>query len=245
MPDSGRPIAEIFSQYFQVDLAKDADSLDKVQFIRYRVYCEEFGYESNEQCPGQRERDEYDDSSVHCLITHRPSGTPAACVRMVPTPSDKPQSALPFEKHCGESLNYDLISQMRLNRERICEVSRLAVDRSFRRRPGEHSTRLGNTAQYAVTAEERRSFPFIATAAYLAATSLTRRLDRPNVFAMMEPFLPRLLRRGGIHFTRVGTDTDYHGTRAAYFTQTERVLDEMPDEIRDLYLVIEDQLFAE
>ena len=240
---SEKPIAALFSEYFRVDLAKDVCLLDQVQYIRYRVYCEEFGYESAEHCPGQREKDEYDEKSVHCLITHRLSGIPAACVRMVPTPREHPESALPFEKHCSDSLDRRAIAELALDRQHVCEVSRLAVDRNFRRRPGEHSTRLGNTSQFGLTADERRTFPFIATAAYLAATALTRQLDRQNVFAMMEPFLPRLLRRGGIFFHRVGADTDYHGTRAAYFTQTRDVLDTMPEEIRDLYLVIEKQLF--
>ena len=70
---------------------------------------------------------------------------------------------------------------------------------------------------------------------FLAATALTDLMERNNAFAMMEPFLPRMLARSGINFTRVGKDVDYHGLRAPYFTTTQSAVDNMVFELRELY----------
>ena len=71
--------------------------------------------------------------------------------------------------------------------------------------------------------------------AFLAATALTELAGRTNVFAMMEPFLPRLLERSGIRFQRAGADTDYHGIRAPYFVRTQDAVANMRPELTELY----------
>jgi len=77
-----------------------------------------------------------------------------------------------------------------------------------------------------------------AVAAFLAATALTHLSGRTNVFAMMEPFLPRLLAKSGICFERAGEDTDYHGIRAPYFIRTQSALQSMRPELEMLYNAI-------
>jgi N-acyl amino acid synthase of PEP-CTERM/exosortase system len=244
MAEPKHSIAENFERFFRVDIADTAELLDKVQYVRYRVYCEEFGFEPVESCPGQREKDAYDGQSIHCLITHLPSGDPAGCVRMVPTPDNAPKAQLPFEKFCGDSLDTALLEEMALDRTTICEISRLAVDRNFRRRSGEHETRFGSPTHLGFSEEEKRTLPFIAVSAYLAATAITHHTGRTNVFAMMEPFLPRLLNRAGIKFTRVGQDIDYHGLRAPYFIKTQSALNGMNNELKQLYEAIARQLYV-
>jgi len=237
-------IAENFSTFFRVAIATEPQVLDAVHQVRYRVYCEEFGFEPIERCPDERERDAFDTQSTHCLITHVPSGSPAGCVRMVPTPMGRPDLPLPFERNCGDSVDRVLLDRLGLDRATICEISRLAVDRNFRRRSGEHQTRFGNPTHLNFSEDEKRTLPFIAVSAYLAATAITAHTGRTNVFAMMEPFLPRLLSRTGIHFARVGEDTDYHGLRAPYFIRTQSALDGMSRELKELYAVVERQLYG-
>jgi N-acyl amino acid synthase of PEP-CTERM/exosortase system len=237
-------IAEIFDRYFSVEIASTPEALDAVHYVRYRVYCEEFGFEPRERCPGDREIDDFDAQSTHCLVRHLPSELPAGCVRMVPTLPGQLDLPLPFEKHCAASLDQELLGRLNLDRSRICEISRLAVDREFRRRSGENQTRFGNPQILGFTDEEKRTLPFVAIAAYLAATAITEHSGHVNVFAMMEPFLPRLLNRAGIRFARAGRDIDYHGLRAPYFIETQVALQEMNDELKDLYTVVARQLYG-
>ncbi len=228
-----------FQKYFRVEYASSVNQRNAAYHIRYRVYCEEFGYEPKAMFPDQLEHDEYDDDAFHCLITHR-SDMPAGCVRLVPA-TDKPGS-LPFEKYCGESIDQGIVDSLGLQRSSMCEISRLAVDGAFRRRSGEALTRFGEIEAMDCSQQEKRTFSLIAVAAFLSATALTEITRHTDVFAMMEPFLPRLLKRSGIFFQRVGKDVDYHGIRAPYFIRTQEAVESMRPDLRGLYEVIHAQI---
>ncbi len=225
-------LAENFLRYFEVHLANSQAQKRDVYRIRYRVYCEEFGYEPADRFPDGYETDEYDDHSLSCLITHKSSGIPAGCVRLVPALDHEP---LPLEKYCKAALDQDFIRGLGVERSTLCEISRLAVDGAFRRRAGEAATRFGEVEALGCSLHERRTFSIIAVAAFLASTALTEVSGRTNVLAMMEPFLPRLLKRSGIVFRRAGQDIEYHGTRAPFFITTQAALENMRPDLRELY----------
>jgi N-acyl amino acid synthase of PEP-CTERM/exosortase system len=228
-------LAESFSRYFSVVLADTAAQKELVYGIRYRVYCEEFRYEAIEHFPEQREVDDYDQFSRHCLIIHRKTGMPAGCVRLVPALDDRSLAPLPFERYCSESLDQSLIDSMMLDRQTVCEISRLAVDGAFRRRTGEALTRFGEINGFQFSPQEQRTFSSIAVACFFAAAVLGEADNRTNGFAMMEPFLPRMMHRSGIDFQRVGKDIDYHGIRAPYFVTSQAILANMHPELKELY----------
>ncbi len=235
------PLAENFMKYFRVDFAGSDAQKKQVYRIRYNVYCKEFGYESIEEFPEQLEYDVYDEYSFHCLITHKNTGIAAGCVRLVPAISDIVDDRLPFERYCSDSLDSQRIQRLDLKRQNVCEISRLAVDGAFRKRPGELLTRFGEVTTQ-ISQQEQRTFMMIAIAAFLASTALTELTARTRVFAMMEPFLPRLLKRSGIIFHKVGKDIDYHGIRAPYFIKTQSALDNMRPELLELYQWIKQEI---
>ena len=235
-------LTERFQQYFDVEFAGSREQKSAVYGIRYRVYCEDFGFEPAEDFPERQEHDEFDGQSLHCLVTHRRSGKPAGCVRVVSTVGRRGDTILPFEKHCPGSVKPEFYRTMGLQRDSLCEVSRLAVDRTFRRRGGEQFGRLGQGHAMDCSLQEKRTFSLIAVAGFLAATALSDITGRTNVFALMEPFLPRLLHRTGLNFKRAGEDMDYHGLRAPYFIKTEWAVDNMRDDLRGLYNTIYQQM---
>jgi len=207
------------------------------------VYCDEFGYESIDKFPNEEEKDEFDSFSLHCLIMHKSSGLPAGCVRLVPAIDNQNKAVLlPLEVHCDDSLDHEYIDSLNLDRQTVCEISRLAIDCLFRRRTGEELTRFGEVSGLDCTKQEQRTFSLIAIAAFLAATALTDISHKTNVFAMMEPFLPRMMKRSGIHFIKSGTDMDYKGIRAPYFIQTQSALENMSDDLKELYIWIYKQI---
>lgn len=234
MGDDKASLAEKFLEYFQVELASSAVDKSAVYQLRYRVYCEEFRYEASDSFPDRAESDEYDDYSLHCLIRHKSSGRAAGCVRLVPA---EPSAAepLPFEKYCSQSIDGSFIDKVNPERKNMCEISRLAVDGAFRRRSGEAATRFGEVGALDCSAAEKRSFSLIAIAGFLASTALTDLSGRNDVFAMMEPFLPRLMKRSGIVFQVAGSTIQYHGERALYYIKTQSALDNMAPELRELY----------
>jgi hypothetical protein len=47
----------------------------------------------------------YDDHSLHCLITHISSGMPTGCVYLIPATGDENCGILPFVTACSVSLD--------------------------------------------------------------------------------------------------------------------------------------------
>ncbi|NIB43155.1 PEP-CTERM/exosortase system-associated acyltransferase [Pseudomaricurvus alkylphenolicus] len=226
-------IAENYIKYFDITIAQSEEELKEVYGIRYRVYAEEFGFERPEEFPDKIERDEFDDGSVHSLITHKPTGKPAGCVRMVPTRDTKDKDPLPLEKYCDHCLDHDYLRSLEMPRQTMCEISRLAVDGEFRKRPGESMSRVGAVDD--ASEEEYRTFPLIAVSAFLAAIAMSNAAGRGNMLMMTEPFLPKLMSRSGIIVERAGQDMDYHGIRAPYYLCGERAAQGIKSNIQDLY----------
>lgn len=229
-----KSFAEAFLTYFDVSYATNQAQILEAGRIRYRVYCEEFAYECADEFPDGIEQDEFDADSLHCLVTHKATGLPAGCVRLV-KPPENCTSLMPFEKHCSGTLDESFFSSHALPRNTICEISRLAVDSKFRRRSGERANRFGDSGVVDLSQHEQRTFPMIAVSCFLAATALAKITGHVNAFAMMEPFLPRLLTRSGIIFTRVGQDIDYHGLRAPYFANHQATMKTIVPELKELY----------
>jgi N-acyl amino acid synthase of PEP-CTERM/exosortase system len=225
-------LIEDFQEYFRLELATTPEQLESVYRIRFRVYCEEFGYEQAESFPDQQEKDEFDSVSSHCLITHKASGLPASCARLVHVDE---QSLMPMEKYCHSCLDQDRIRAFDGKRDTICEFSRLAVDRAFRRRAGEQATRFGEVSTLDFSNRERRTFPLLAVSTILAAFAMSDLIERTHCFAMMEPFLPRLVKRSGMIAYPVGSKIDYHGVRAPYFFEAHQTVLGMVPEMQEFY----------
>jgi N-acyl amino acid synthase of PEP-CTERM/exosortase system len=203
--------------------------------IRYRVYCEDLNYEPAQNFPDGLERDDFDQHAMPALVTHQSSGMPAGCVRLVQAEDAR---AMPFEQHCINSVYTTYLEEISQHREQVCEFSRIAVDRNFRRRPGESDNRVGELGALDYSHPEHRSFSLIGVATTLAAFVMADLSGRGQVFAMMAPRLPRLLRRSGFLMEQAGDITEYHGQRALYFTTVERVVEHLRPELRELYNAI-------
>mgnify|MGYP001827437686 FL=1 len=235
-------LAQHFLDYFEVVPANTPELKKEVYRLRYDVYCKEFGYESIEEHPNGRETDEYDSYSLHALVRHKASGLGAGCTRIIPADPNGRLNQLPIERLYPGNPEICNPSGQKIPRHSICEASRLCVHGQFRRRHGESSSRLGNINSLHCSPQELRTFPLISVSVSLATTALTELTGRPYMFAMMEPYLPRLLRRIGYEFIQAGDEMDYHGNRAGYYVETGSVLRNFRPEFMDLYCGIRQTL---
>ncbi len=235
MDKKSASLVEDFQKYFNLELATSPSQLENVYRVRYRVYCEEFHYESAESFPDHLEVDEFDASSRHCLVSHKASGMPAGCARLVL--ADELQ-LLPMEKFCSSAIDADKIRAFDDKRHTICEFSRLGVDGAFRRRMGERESRFGEISALDCSKREQRTFSLIAVATILSALAMSEIIGRPHCFAMMEPFLPRLLRRSGLIVQPAGTEIEYHGARSPYYFDAREIVSGMAEELQEFYAVI-------
>lgn len=235
MDKNSASLVEDFQRYFNLELATTPSQLENVYRIRYRVYCEEFRYESADAFPDQMESDEFDAVARHCLVMHKASGMPAGCARLVL--ADERQ-LMPMEKFCLSAIDADKIRAFDGKRETICEFSRLGVDGAFRRRMGERESRFGEISALDCSKREQRTFSLIAVATILSALAMSEIIGRRHCFAMMEPFLPRLLRRSGLIVQPAGREIEYHGARSPYYFETREIVSGMADELQEFYAVI-------
>lgn len=206
-----------FPSYFRVELASGDEQREELYRLRYEVYCREFGFEREADCPGGRETDAFDGVAWHALIRHLASGRAAGSVRIIEQTLDT-DGNLPLLAFCRESLDaaWRRLLERGETSERICEVSRLAVPPAFRRRSGEDAP-FGRPVAPRPKEADARTFPLLTAA--LAATAVALafdRLSRDQALMMMEPRLHRSLRRLGLDMEPIGRLIHYHGRRAPY-----------------------------
>ncbi|MFY0989731.1 PEP-CTERM/exosortase system-associated acyltransferase [Halomonas sp. C05BenzN] len=237
-------LLERFSREFSFRLAVEENEREKVFSLRHEVFLKELHYNMEEDSSHHLELDEYDDASIHCLIKHKRTNLPAGCLRLVIPSKSKADShhLLPVEVHGGDSLDHKTFRPSHLPRERICEVSRLAISRDFRGKTTSESTETATDNMMLFKEKEKQTFPLIVIGLFLCTYALVGLTGRHHVFAMMEPRLPRLLALSGFHFTKVGKTIDFHGKRNAFYIDHSKAEKEIHEELIPLYLHIQNEL---
>lgn len=233
-----KELIDTFNRYFTIQFVTTDEQREAMYRLRYQVYAEEFGFVNPVLCDDKLETDEYDDHSSACLIYHIPTGTLAACVRMVPAALyDK----LPTEQFILDSIfHQETLDALQANREKWAEVSRLAVAKQFRRRSQEANTPMGYHS------DDERTYPLLSVACFLSCIVLTDMINVEHCIATMEPFLPRLIKRTHMEFEEIGHMVNYHGNRKTYLIHKEQVLNNMNEEtqhmVRQIHMDIMNQM---
>ncbi len=184
-------------QDFTTEIVTDRDRLLEAFRLRYQVYCRERGFEPGE---GGLETDAYDETSVHVLVRHRPTGQAIGTVRLVIPTWKGPNSKLPME------LVTDIPRLRALPRARIAEVSRFAMSKELRAA----SASLGGLARFALIR---------------AIVQLSGAMRLTHWCALMEPKLLRLLAMSGIYFKPVGALVEHHGLRQPCYVGLAEMLE--------------------
>jgi N-acyl amino acid synthase of PEP-CTERM/exosortase system len=199
-----------FSKYFTVVPATTQELRETCFRIRHDVYCRELGFEPVRE--DGMESDGYDAHSVHCLLRATASGRFVGCIRLIlPDPND-PAKPYPFEKTCAETINRDLADPRKMPRDRMGEVSRLAVISAYRRRKSDQGT-PGSLSDEDFGDENRPRFPFIPVGLYLGMISQALRFGADTLFMLTEPRLARHLSLLGVKIVRIGGPVEHRGRR--------------------------------
>ncbi|WP_203565383.1 PEP-CTERM/exosortase system-associated acyltransferase [Alteromonas profundi] len=238
-------VAENFEQYFSLKVANTPELKQESYRIRHQVYSEELGWEPTR--PDGMETDECDAYSIALLLQHKRTGHYAGTARLVLPPPHDLTKKLPFELHCLESVNKEVIDPSTLTRGTFGEISRLAVPAEFRRRVGEKNQSFVINENVAsspdiFTDEDRRNFPNIAIGLYLGVIALVNMCHHPHMFVVVEPRLNKRLRRLGLHFKQCGCELDYHGTRALFVLDQSDYYTKLNVEMLNLFKLVENQL---
>lgn len=229
-----------FRTYFRIDAALDDVLRDDVYRIRHEVYCEELKFEPER--PDRREIDDYDAHSLHCLLrTVNEPHTLVGCTRLVLANPDDMDAPLPFEKACEATLDRSIIDPAKLPRERIAEVSRLAVRSRYRRRKGEQRSAMSLSDEDFGTTDQPR-FPYIPIGLYLGAISLAAHKNIDMLFVLTEPRLASHFARLGVDIKQIGGPISHRGTRVPSVMSVQSIISGMRMLMRPFWRAVNDDV---
>lgn len=199
------------NRFLYKKIPNDDALINEIYRLRYKVYCDEWGFEKPEDHPGGIEYDEFDKHSVHIAALSSDAQELIGTIRIILSS----ELGFPMERHCriGSDLSY-------LDRNKIGEISRLAVSKEYRRRAGDRliydggeSAKVNNDQ----SVYERRKNEFaIITGLYTYMYKESLAMGLTHWYAVMAKGLNILLQRMGIMFKSIGPEVDYHGLRTPY-----------------------------
>lgn len=226
-----------FSQYFQLLPALDDAARREVFRIRHEVYCRDLGFEPVRE--DGMETDDYDRHSLHCLMrTVGNDQVPVGCVRLVLPRPDDPAHPFPFEKTCAKTLDRSLFDPAGVARERMTEVSRLAVLSQFRRRKGEDAQPM-SLPDDAFGSSGQPRFPFIPVGLYLGSIALALHHNIDHLFMLTEPRLAMHFTKLGFVIDRIGGPVEHRGTRIPSLLRGPETVASLRPALRSMYSVID------
>lgn len=206
----------------------DAQALEDIYRLRYKVYVEEWGFERSEDHPGGIERDAFDEHSMHFVAARY--GQMIGTIRLI----RHSEKGFPIEHHCTIDCSADSLEKCR-----IAEISRLAVSKEYRKRLEDRRIFRpdldgGDVLFTEETLNSRRKRQEIIVGLFKAMYAESKKAGLTHWYAVMAKALYVLLQRLGIVFTPIGPEVNYHGLRAPYILEIkegERALAERNPEL--------------
>jgi len=202
---AGRMSFALYRRHFEIIRADTPELRDLAYLLRYQVYAHEHGFEKPEDHQGNREKDEYDERSLHILLRHRRSGVVVGTARLVLPDAANPSQSFPIQTVSSHPIIQDPDVAAH-----AVELSRLAISRERLKRCQIGSgANTGKFSQLLV----RQLLPYLSVSLIAGVMELASENGYPVMFAVMEPFLMRNLGRIGIEIPFVDAPVEYHGLR--------------------------------
>lgn len=228
-------LGDSFKHYFEIVPAFSEALKDEAYRIRHKVYCEDLNYEPLR--PDGREIDEHDLFSLHLLMRSIKTGEFVGCTRIIRTQPQNSDQLLPFEVTCAATLNQSIINPAMLARDKIAEVSRLAVVSRYRRRKGEANTAISISQADFGTAEQPR-FPFIPLGLYLGTAELARLHGITTLFILTEQRQVNHFSKLGVKLQVIGAPVEHRGERVPAIIDVSGIINDMRNLFHSLYSAI-------
>ena len=229
-----------YRQYFEMMPALETDRIGDVHFIRRDVYARELGFEAVR--PDQRETDKYDRHAVHCLVrTINEPKRLAGCARVVLTDPQEPQALLPLELYCRDSIDRTIIDPTKLPRNKIAEISRVAVMGEFRRRKGEGGQEAP-VADQDFGDDKQPRFPYIPISLYFAAVQMAQRAGIEYLFTLTEPRLAQHFGKLGVNVITIGEAVEHRGLRVPSMLMANEIYGSLRSLVKPLWHAVEEQM---
>ncbi|GLI39267.1 PEP-CTERM/exosortase system-associated acyltransferase [Geobacter hydrogenophilus] len=198
--------------------------MEEIFRIRFKVYCEEWGFEDPTAYPDGMERNEFDEKSEHFVIQSTHDNSIIGTARVI-FPSELGYAVT---KNCliDPMLHGQLLSGWK--EARIGEVSRLAISKEYRKRIEDNvlsglSSDLPDVNSHE---HEKRKCNYVHEFyKYLLFQSME--LGLTHWYVAMKRGLYILLKRVGMVFHPIGPEIEYHGLRTPYLGSLREIREGM------------------
>lgn len=218
-----KEILSLFTNQYTLHVAHTDDQKAEAYRLRHKIYCQELGFIH----PDEREIevDAYDGVSTQIILNHLPSKKSVGCVRFIPGLVDGRFCPLPMENVCGNALDHDKLNAIKHSGHKYAEISRLAIDRSFRS--------LGRTKAGNVHSPVRASCALLAL--LMGVQAHANQIDTRYMLAIIEKRLWSTMAKLDIPVVPMGTEIDYRGKRFPVMIDRDAVEGIIPLLMRPLY----------
>ncbi len=205
----------MFDNYFDVFLA-DTEEGKKEHFkLRYKVYCEEMGFEDKDKFPLGQETDQWDDHSVHFIVRHRETGQWVGAMRLV----IQQNGNLPFSELSQPNCNI-------VGNNIAVETSRLCLVQDIRRRKIDADKTNGMPSSSAPSAFLNRGHinRTLIWGLFRAASLYCQQYNYEDWYTLCTKAFARIVKREGFLIDQIGDVCIHRGERFPYRLQLNDIL---------------------
>ena len=213
-------LARNFAKRFVTVMATTKELVEKVQRLRYQVYCVENSYEDPACFPDGREHDEFDNNAIQGLLFDKTIQSIAGTVRLILPRPGKLGQRLPIQTLC----QHHLLLDERLLAGNSAEISRFAISKEYRCRACSQLRCNGSDRSIRSAAADEQLLVNIALGLIKGIVQMSATHGITEIFAVMEPALLRLLGRFAIYFSTLGPLVKYHGMRQPCYLNRDAML---------------------
>lgn len=213
-----------FDAVFSETPVSTPQDIEEAFRLRYLVYCLDRGFEDASTCPDGRERDQFDDIALHCLLRDRIGRHPLGTVRVVMTAgATEGVDSLPLAEYAPEE-SMDILRA--LPGATTSEISRFAIMRSardiLRQAAKAAESRFGAPGETLQRFE--KLLPYMALGLFRGIIRVSMQRGMTHWCLAAEPSLLRRLRGLGLHFQPAGPLVEHRGLRQICYAEIAALL---------------------
>lgn len=215
----------------------DPQLMDEIYKLRYKVYCDEWGFERPEDHPDGIEIDDFDKHSVHFAAFREEDGRMIGTVRLICSS----EMGFPLFSHCSVDADLSFLGE-----HAVGEISRLAISKELRRRrpdkalyDGEMQELEEDTTPLAIR-ERRKNENAIVLGLYRCLYKESIERGMTHLYAVMARGLFLLLKKISINFSQIGPEVEYHGSRTPYILDLAQMMIDLKEKNPQLYMCFKD-----
>lgn len=210
----------------------DPQLMRELYRLRYKVYCDEWGFERPEDHPEGIEIDDFDEHSVHFAAFRQEDGSMIGTVRLIRSSG----LGFPLYDHCSVDVDLSFLGD-----HAVGEISRLAISKELRRRKPDRALYDGEIQELEEEAtplairERRKNENAIVLGLYRCLYKESIETGITHLYAVMARGLFLLLKKISINFRQIGPEVEYHGLRTPYILDLAQMMIDLEERNPQLY----------